>query len=441
VRDKILNIAQLAGVIFVVASLVFRSPLAGALVLLPLLLAVLVNFGMMLGWGGILLNIPNSLSSAMAIGIGADYAIYLIYRMREELSQGTAEHDAVRKVLATAGKASLFVASAVAVGYSVLLLSKGFYIHVWLGMLIATSMIASVFAALTLIPSLILQFRPNFVFRPRKSQFKHAAARTVPLLLVFIAFSLLPREGSAGELGAIEIMEKNYVVSKVLDSVSNATFTLINKSGQQRVRKTFGTTKLHGSNNDTMRMTRFLSPPDIKGTVTLLIEHSDKNDDIWVYLPALKKVRRLVSSNKKNSFVGTDFSYGDILGHKVGEWNHRIVKEDVVDAKPAWVIESTPKTEQVKNDSGYSKRVGWILKDNFVTVKGKFYDVSGQLLKTTKASDVQLVDKERNKWQPMKLEAENVQTSHQTAIEFENFRANQNVRDDYFTTRYMERER
>jgi outer membrane lipoprotein-sorting protein len=189
-----------------------------------------------------------------------------------------------------------------------------------------------------------------------------------------------------------------------------------------------------------MRMTRFLSPPDVKGTVTLLIENGDKDDDIWVYLPALKKVRRLVSSNKKDSFVGTDFSYGDVIGHKVEEWNHTLLKEEEADGHSCYVIESTPKSDAIKESSGYVKRVGWIRKDNFVTIKGEFWDQGGQPLKTVKASDVQLVDKERGRWQPMRLEATNTQTGHKTVIQFEGFTVKPDIEDEFFTTRYMEQE-
>jgi len=164
VYGKILNILQIAAVVFIISSLIFRSLVAGLLVLLPLLIAVLTNFGLM-GWSGIPLNISTSLTSAMAVGIGADYAIYLIYRLREELAKGIDENTAVRNVITTAGKAILFVAIAVSAGYGVLLLSFGYNLHKWLAILIAAAMIMSSLSALLLIPALILTFRPNFIFR------------------------------------------------------------------------------------------------------------------------------------------------------------------------------------------------------------------------------------------------------------------------------------
>ncbi len=438
VHGKILNILQIGAVVFVISALVFRSFVAGFLVLVPLLIAVIANFGV-IGWSGILLNIPTSLTSAMAVGIGADYAIYLIFRLREELANGNDEITATRRVLTSAGTATFFVATAVAAGYGVLLLSFGFYIHMWMAILIAVAMMVSAFAALLLIPSLILSFRPNFIFR-RNVMKLNPVPVGIFVLTITSALALYAGKTWAVEPAVIEIMQKNFVVSKVADSVSDATFILINKSGQERVRQTFGTTKLQANGIDNMRMTRFLSPADIKDTVSLLIEHADKDDDIWIYLPALKKVRRMVASNKKDSFVGTDFSYGDVIGHKVGEWNHQLLGEEVVDGKPCYVIKSLPKNEDITSGSGYSKRKSWVRKDNFMSVKGEFWDESGQLLKTSTFTDIRQVDPGRDKWQAMRLETDNVQTGHRTVIQYGDFKVNQKVKDDFFTTRYMEKE-
>lgn len=437
VKDKILNVIQIASVVFLIAAVVFRSPAAGILVITPLLLSVLVNMGL-LGLLGLRLNIPVALTSALAIGIGADYAIYMLFRLREELALGTEENEAFRKVLRTAGKACLFVASAVAGGYAVQAFSRGYYPHTWNALLIGTAMLVSVTAALTVMPALVLRFRPKFIFNG--GSMKSSSTAPVAIAVLALAFVLggLPRPAWA--LTPVEIMEKNFVVTKYPDSTSETTMTLTNKAGKQRVRKTFGTTKLEPNAVDNMRMTRFLEPADVKGTVSLLIEHSDKDDDIWIYLPSVKKVRRLVSSNKKDSFVGTDFSYGDVIGHKVKEWDHKLVKEEDVDGKPCYVIESTPKDASIKANTGYSKRVNWIQKDNFVTLKGVLYDEAGELLKETRFTNYTEVDPARHKWQAGQLETRNVQAEHSTVIHIDQLKVNVGVKNDYFTTRYMEQQ-
>ena len=440
VKDKILNVIQIASVVFLIAAVVFRSFAAGLLVITPLLLSVLVNMGL-LGLLGLKLNIPVALTSALAIGIGADYAIYMLFRLREELALGTEENEAFRKVLRTAGKACLFVASAVAGGYAVQAFSRGYYPHTWNALLIATAMLVSVTAALTVMPALVLKFRPKFIFNGGSVKSKSVAPAAIPALAALgVAFILGGMPTPAHALSPVEIMERNFVVTKYPDSTSETTMTLTNKSGKQRVRKTFGTTKLEPNGVDNKRMTRFLEPADVKGTVSLLIEHSEKDDDIWIYLPSVKKVRRLVSSNKKDSFVGTDFSYGDVIGHKPKEWNHTLVKEEEVDGKPCYVIESTPKDASTKANTGYSKRVNWIQKDNFVTLKGVLYDESGELLKETKFTNYTEVDPARHKWQAGQLETRNVQAEHSTVIHIDQLKVNIGVKDDYFTTRYMEQQ-
>lgn len=235
-----------------------------------------------------------------------------------------------------------------------------------------------------------------------------------------------------------EIMKNNFLTAKVLDSQSEATFHLINASGQERVRETKSYTKLIASSTDNMRTVEFLSPADIRGTKTLLIEHSGKDDDIWIYLPAMKKVRRLVSNNKKDAFVGTDFSYGDVIGHKPEDWNHTKLREETISSKQCYVIESTPKNLEVKNNSGYSKRITWIDKQSFATVKNENYDMNGELLKVVTYENTENVDAQNNKWQAMKLTAENVQNNHKTIITFKNFKANVGVKNETFTTSYLE---
>ena len=437
VQGKILNVLQIGGVIFLISSLVFRSFVAGLLVLVPLAISAIGNFAIM-GYSGIHLNIGTSVILAMTVGIGTDYAIYLIFRLREEMSRIHEVDRAFRIALTTAGKAILFVATAVAIGYGVLLLSFGFKIHIWFGTLTAAAMLFSSIAALTVLPALIYTFRPGFIFQMRNETIL-PSNRIVASGLILAMF---PVHGAvfAAELSGDDIMEKNFIVSKVRDSTSGATFTLINKGGQTRIRKTFGTTKLEPNGIDNMRYTRFISPPDVKGTGTLIVEHSEQDDDIWVYLPAMKKVRRLVASNKKDSFMGTDFSYGDVIGFRVRDWSHRLLKEEEVDGQICYVVESLPKNAAVRDANGYTKRVSWIRKDNFVMIRGETWGMTEEPLKSFRFSDVRQVDAANGKWQAMRMEAENIENGHRSVIQLEDFKSNQGIRDDLFTPHALEKE-
>jgi hypothetical protein len=162
VQGKLLNIGAIAVSIYLISSLVLRSALAGLFVLTPLSLSVMANFGVM-GLTGIRLDIGTSTVSAMAVGVGADYAIYLIYRLREETRALGDPDKALRVTLATAGKAVSYVALAVGLGYSILMVT-GFVFHIRMGFLVAVSMGVSCLAAIALLPAMLSMTRPRFVF-------------------------------------------------------------------------------------------------------------------------------------------------------------------------------------------------------------------------------------------------------------------------------------
>jgi predicted RND superfamily exporter protein len=178
VEGKLLNIAVLASSIYLISSLVLRSPLAGLFVLIPLSLVVLTNFGLM-GLLGIRLDIGTATTSAMAVGIGADYAIYLIYRLREEVRRKGHVDSALEAALRTAGKAIAYVALAVGLGYSVLMLT-GLGMHRRLGLLVAAAMTVSCLAAIALLPAMLLLTRPSFVFGRAPAPRQSGAPRPLP---------------------------------------------------------------------------------------------------------------------------------------------------------------------------------------------------------------------------------------------------------------------
>ncbi len=163
VEEKIRNMIQVSAIIFLLCSWLLRSFVGGLFVLLPLVVAVAFNFGMM-GWTSTWLDMATATITAMGVSIGADFAIYLIFRIREELLRGADLERAVRISLRTSGKAIFFVSSAVAVGYLVLPLS-GFSIWIRLGVLTSVIVAVSAFATLTLIPALALLVRPRFLTR------------------------------------------------------------------------------------------------------------------------------------------------------------------------------------------------------------------------------------------------------------------------------------
>ncbi len=161
VRGKAQNMLQITAITFLMTAFFRRSLLGGLFVIIPLGLSVLINFGVM-GFTGIHLGIGTAAISAMAVGIGADYEIYLIFRLREEIRKRRNVAEAVRITLLTSGKAIIFVAIAVSSGYGMLAFT-GYYLHME-GILVPLAMLTSCLGALAILPSLVLVFRPKFVF-------------------------------------------------------------------------------------------------------------------------------------------------------------------------------------------------------------------------------------------------------------------------------------
>ncbi len=167
IRGKLLNIAQMILISFFMASLVFRSLIAGLFVLIPLVIAVLWNFGF-LGLTGIPLGVSTAAASAMAVGMGADYAIYILSRFRDELSVNRRLERVLSRTLTTAGRAIFLVAGAFALG-TVLVAFPGYYLH-FEGILMPLAMMTSALSAIILLPSLVMALRPKFMFRVRPSE-------------------------------------------------------------------------------------------------------------------------------------------------------------------------------------------------------------------------------------------------------------------------------
>lgn len=161
-RGKFENMAQMVLVVFLLSSLALRSFVGGLFVAVPLMMIILANFGLM-GWLGVPLDMGTAITASMAIGIGADYELYLLFRLREELARGLDLSQATRASLLTSGKAILFVALSVAGGYAVLLASD-FAFYTRLSIMVISTMLMSALSALLFLRAMMVIFKPRFIF-------------------------------------------------------------------------------------------------------------------------------------------------------------------------------------------------------------------------------------------------------------------------------------
>jgi outer membrane lipoprotein-sorting protein len=266
--------------------------------------------------------------------------------------------------------------------------------------------------------------------------------RRAPALLPFLAAALLSQGTPAAAIGSAEtlqMMQRNFNATKVSGFNGSVTMVLINDQGKKRVRKINMWSKLRGDSSDAEVLMRFDEPLDVKGTGFLQIENSAADDDMWVFLPALGKTRRLVASNKRDSFFGTDFSYGDVLLPAVEKYQHTWQRDEVIDGADCHVIESKPIDTKTRDDSGYSRKIVWVEAKSFLERKVEYYDVDGKLLKTQLTFDVQAVEPARQRWMPMRREMVNHQTGHKTLYQFDRFTLDRQLTDSFFSLRSLER--
>ncbi len=250
----------------------------------------------------------------------------------------------------------------------------------------------------------------------------------VAFLIVEGSFSGLKAQTMTGR----EIMDKAYNRPTPKDQISDLTMTLINKSGQERVRKLKQFIKDNGKVEKKIMF--FVAPADVKNTsfMNWSYDNSDKNDDQWIYLPALKRVKRISSDDKSDYFMGSDFTYDDLGDRKLDDDTHKLLKEETLEGKACYVVESTPKEE----DYMYSKTVTWVMKDNFIGLQKMFYDEDGDLLKTL---HMKKYEKISGVWIIEKMEMKNVQENHKTTMFLSNIKINSGVPDSKFTQRMMMR--
>ena len=186
--------------------------------------------------------------------------------------------------------------------------------------------------------------------------------------------------------------------------------TLVKKNGDKRERKMVSWAMDEGK--DTKKIMFFTYPGDVKGTgfLTWDYDQAGKEDDKWLYLPSMKKTRRISgSSSKTDYFMGTDFTYDDMGGRSVDEDKHTLLREETRDGHKCWVVESVP------NDlhEVYSRKVTWIRQDSDTGVYCEFYDKLGKLHRVMTVTDLQKVE---GFWTVMKMEMKNVQSGHSTQI-------------------------
>ena len=222
------------------------------------------------------------------------------------------------------------------------------------------------------------------------------------------------------------------------NQTSKLQMVLIDKRGNQRIRELHSSRKDVGE--DTYSLLFFMSPPDVKDTGFLTYDYddADRDDDQWLYLPALKKTKRIASNDKSGSFMGSDFSYADMTDRPLENYRYRLLKEAEVDGHPVWVIESTPIDEDEIDETGYTKSIQFVRKDNYVAIRSKIWLKKGNRIKYMEVKELELIE---GIWVPTLVTMttkKGKQTLHKTLLRTSDVKFDQPLDFDSFTVRGLE---
>ncbi len=252
--------------------------------------------------------------------------------------------------------------------------------------------------------------------------------RTISLAAaLFVAAAAFAADPSGAEL-----VQAVYDRPQGKDQSGVLTMTLVDARGKERVRSI---KQISGSfTSGDKKLMVFQSPADVRGTsfMNWSYEEAGRNDDQWIYLPALKRVKRISSEGRADAFMGSDFTYDDLGDRHPSEDAHKLTGSESVDGEECWIVESVPKDPK----DLYSKKVTWISKAKPIGVKRDYYDKRGALLKTLRISETEQV---AGVWIITKTEMRNVQKKTSTRMEFSDVAVDSGIGEDAFTERAMTR--
>lgn len=236
-----------------------------------------------------------------------------------------------------------------------------------------------------------------------------------------------------------EVMERYKRQDRTDDQSSRLGMALVNSRGGRRERTLTYVTKTDAEGRR-KTLIRFLSPADIEGTGFLEIEHDDRDDDRWLYLPSLRKTRRIAGADKTDDFVGSEFTYEDLESEKLDLHGYRLVGSEEIDGRDAWVVEAVATDPKKAEETGYSKRKLWIGKDHHLILRTDYYDRDGSYVKRFTAGDLRQVAG-TEKWRAYRMQMEDVRSGDRTVLETSELVIDQGMPDDFFSERYLKRGR
>jgi hypothetical protein len=253
-------------------------------------------------------------------------------------------------------------------------------------------------------------------------------------IIILLGLILPLLQAVAQQPDAAQIMSKSRDLSITGSLSANISLTITEKGGSTRSRTISMTTKSYADGLE-KRIIKFIEPADVRGTSMLVVDNKNSADEMWIYLPALKKTRRIVTSEKGKSFMSSEFSNADMTSPTISDFTHKHLEKSGTNNQ--WIVESTPVNEDKADEYGYSKKISYISIDKSQVQKMEFYNFDNELFKVIEIKSIfPLSD---GKYLVKDMVASNLNTNRKSEIRFNNINEGIKVDDSNFTIQNLER--
>ena len=404
--------------VWLVSSLLFRSVVAGTFALIPVATSILLVYTAMVAMN-IGLGIGTSMFAAVAIGLGVDFAIHTIDRIKSLYQETYSIETSLKRFYPSTGRALFFNLLAISFGFGVLISSEVVPLNNF-GTIVVLSVATSFLFSMSLLPALILLFKPRFVFGRVGQTGLKAKTPLLTSLLALLAMLLAAVIFVSPNLIAAELPEGQWVAEQINGvnegelRFSKVSMILTDKRGKERVRAAVVYRKYYGEEKRTVLY--YLAPRNVRDTAFLTYDYpsSQLDDDQWLYLPALRKSRRISASDRGDYFLGTDLTYEDMKKEgkfDLNDYHFKTKGYAALSGKTLLVLESTPKSDEIAQELGYGKVEAWVDPENWIIMKAQYSDTHFNPLKTLELDDIRQVD---GVWTRHYLKIKNHKTGHTT---------------------------
>ena len=258
-----------------------------------------------------------------------------------------------------------------------------------------------------------------------------------PVLALLLV--LTPTLAVGAALDPVQLMHGVQRQDAALAEKVDFTMQLVDASG--RVRERTGTVierQVAPDAVDEMRLIRFRSPADFRGSAVLTIEHPDRDHDQWIYLPAYHTTRRIASANRGDRYLGTDFLYEDIMRARIEEYRYTVLGEETLAGARCVIIEAVPVAEKLQRETAYSRTLSWVDPARSIILRVDYYDREGAFFKRLTVAGIEMVS---GSYRPTALRMEDVARRHVTIVRYHHRKIGVDVPESDFTERHLKRGR